>query len=56
MDAVVAPLRHVALQAHRLDTYAYDPPDRAPRFNGTLVKHAMSFHVARGFGYGCFGR
>ena len=56
MDAVVALLRHAALQAHRLDTCACDPPDGAPRFNGTSVELAVSFHDARGFGYGCLGR
>ena len=37
-------------------TYACDPPDGAPRFNGTLVKHVMWFRVALGFGYGCSRR
>ena len=52
MDAVVALLRYVAPQAQPLHTYAYDSPDGAPRFNGTLVEHAMSIHDARGLGHG----
>ena len=48
MGTVVAPLRYVAAQAQPLHTYSYDPPDRAPRFNGTLVEHAMPIHDARG--------
>ena len=52
MDAVVALLRYVAPQAQPLHTYAYDPPDGAPRFNGTLVEHAMSIHDARGLDQG----
>ena len=51
MDAVVALLRYVAPQAQPLHTYAYDPPDGALRFNGTLVEHAMSIHDARGLGH-----
>ena len=56
MDAVVSLLRQVALQALRLETCAYALADGAPRFDGTLVEHAMSFHVARSFGYICIGR
>ena len=52
MDAVVAMLRYVAPQAQPLHTYAYDPPDGSPRFNGTLVEHAMSVHDARGLDHG----
>ena len=48
MHSVVAPLHYVAPQAQPLRTYAYDPPDGAPRFNGTLVAHVMPIHDARG--------
>ena len=48
MDTVVAPLRYVAPQAQPLHTYAYDPPDGAQRFNGTLVEHTMPIRDARG--------
>jgi hypothetical protein len=48
MHSVVAPLQYVAPQAQPLRTYAYDPLDGAPRFNGTLVAHAMPIHDARG--------
>ena len=48
MGKVVASLQYVALQAQPLHTYAYDPPDGAQRFNGTLEAHAMPIHDARG--------
>ncbi len=48
MDTVFAPLRYVAPQAQALHTYAYDPPDGALRFNGTLVEHTMPIRDARG--------
>ena len=47
MVAVVAPLRYVASQAQPLYTYAYDPPDGAERFNGTLVEHDMPIRDGR---------
>ena len=52
MGTVVAPLHYVAWQAQPLRTYAYDPPDGAQRFNGTLVEHAMPIHDARGLDHG----
>ena len=52
MHGVAAPLQYVAPQAQPLRTYAYDPPDGAPRFNGTLVAHAMPIHDARGLDHG----
>lgn len=52
MGTVVAPLLYVAWQAQPLHTYAYDPPDGAQRFNGTLVEHAMPIHDARGLDHG----
>ncbi len=51
MRTVVAPLHYVAPQAQPLHTYAYDPPDGAPRFNGTIVEHAVSIHDARGLNH-----
>ena len=48
MHSVVAPLQYVAPQAQPLRTYTYDPLDGAPRFNGTLVEHAMPIRDARG--------
>lgn len=47
MGTIVAPLHYVAPQAQPLHTYAYDPPDGAQRFNGTLVEHAVPIHDAR---------
>lgn len=51
MDTVLAPLRYVAPQAQALHTYAYDPPDGALRFNGTLVNHTMPIRDARGLNH-----
>ena len=51
MRTVVAPLRYVAPQAQPLHTYAYDPPDGAQRFNGTLVDHAVPIRDARGLNH-----
>ncbi len=47
MAAVVAPLQYLAPHAGLLHTYAYDPPDGAPRFNGRLVEQAMAVEDAR---------
>ena len=47
LPSVVAPLNYLAPIAGPLRTYAYDPPDGGPRFNGALVAHAMPIADAR---------
>lgn len=46
-NAVVAPLNYLAEAVDDLATYAYDPPDGGPRFNGRLRSHAMTIRNAR---------
>ena len=44
---VVAPLNYLAPTREPLRTYAYDPPDGGPRFNGRLQAHVMPIADAR---------
>lgn len=44
---ITASLNYLAPQTAPLHTYAYDPPDGGPRFNGRLVAHAMPIGDAR---------
>ncbi len=46
-DAVVAPLNYLAEAIDGLATYAYDPPDGGPRFNGHLCSREMAIRNAR---------
>lgn len=51
-NVVSATLNYLAPHNGALHTYAFDPPDGGPRFNGRLVEHAMPIANAREFGAG----
>lgn len=53
MPNVTATLNYLAPQNAPLHTYAYDPPEGGPRFNGRLVAHQMRIDDAREFGADC---
>ena len=52
MQPLVAPLNYLAPGPARVRTYAYDPPDGGPRFDGRLEAHAMTIADARVGGAG----
>jgi hypothetical protein len=47
VDAVTARLPYLAPSDEPLRTYAFDPPDGGPRFNGRLVDHTCTIRDAR---------
>lgn len=49
MPTVSAALNYLAPRDAPLHTYAFDPPDGGPRFNGALVEHTMTIADAREF-------
>ncbi|MDE2453933.1 MAG: methyltransferase, partial [Burkholderiales bacterium] len=55
MKALVAALNYLAPGPARVRTYAYDPPDGAPRFDGRLEAHAMAIADARAAAPGLAG-
>lgn len=52
MPSVRATLNYLAPRSAPLHTYAFDPPDGGPRFNGQLVEHSVTIADAREFGAG----
>jgi hypothetical protein len=50
MVSIVAPLNYLAPPREPIRTYAYDPPDGGPRFNGVLEVHPSEIRNARQLG------
>jgi len=63
-ESVIAPLNYLAERVHPLETWAYDPPDGRPRFNGKLRAYPVKIRNARAcvegisseHGFGCLHR
>ena len=53
MSSVVSPLNYLAPGPARVRTYAYDPPDGGPRFDGRLQAYSMRIADGRDLGTEC---